>query len=139
MFSNERDQLRQVFFTAWQKHLTKTLIEPLEAEIIEVIMFHPEYHTFLENPDKYQLHDFGDSNPFLHLSLHLALREQIKTNRPAGIHAVYQALLNKIGDKMNTEHTMMDCLEQILWEAQKTQTFPNEDNYLATLQALLTR
>ena len=137
MFSNERNQMRQVFFTAWQKYLAKKPIEPLEAEVIEIIKLHPEYHALLANPEKYQHSDFDETNPFLHLSLHLALRDQIKTNRPQGIQLIYHTLLGQLKDPLQVEHKMMPCLQQILWEAQKLQTFPSEEAYLASLQSIL--
>ena len=135
MYSSERNKLRHVIFTAWQKHLQKQLLEPLEAQIVDVVLCHPEYHEMLTDADQFQDQDFGDTNPFLHLSLHLALREQIATNRPAGILQVYETLCKKLNNPLAAEHSMMECLEEVLWEAQRTSVAPDENLYLEKLKS----
>ncbi len=132
----ERDELRQVFFEAWRKHQAHLPIEPLEAHIIEIILLHPEYHELLAHPEKYQTENFSETNPFLHLSLHLALREQINTNRPIGITAIYNTLCQKYPDPHHAEHKMLECLGQILWDAQQRGKMPDEQYYLETLKKL---
>jgi hypothetical protein len=133
MFSTERDQLRKLFFESWRKYNEQLPLEPLEMQLIDIILLHPEYHTMLSNPD-HALKDFDEANPFLHMSLHLALREQIQTNRPAGIQAIHQALCIKLQDKHLAEHRMMDCLADILWQAQQTGQMPDEQTYLTCLR-----
>lgn len=135
--SSERNELRQVFFDAWHKHQNQLPVEPLEAQLIEIILQHPEYHEFLNNPEKYQDKDFTETNPFLHLSLHLALREQITINRPEGIAQIYQRLCQQFSDSLLAEHKMMICLEEVLWERQRSGTFPDEQIYLQKLRHLL--
>jgi hypothetical protein len=136
MTQSDRDESRQFFFTAWQKHLTKTPVEPLEAQIIEIILQHPEYHDLLSHPENNQNKDFTQDNPFLHMGLHLALREQISTNRPAGIQAIYQTLIAKHGDTLYVEHQMMECLAMILWQSQRSSAMPSEEQYLENLKKL---
>ncbi len=133
MFSTDRDQLRKVFFDAWQKYKQHLPIEPLEAQLIEIMLLHPEYHSVLDQPDNFHLHDFAESNPFLHMSLHLAIREQVNTNRPAGIQAIYQQHCVKSQDAHIAEHIMMDCLAEVLWQAQQDGKMPDEENYLRLL------
>jgi hypothetical protein len=133
MFSQERDQLRKVFFDAWRKHEDKLPLEPLEAQVVDVILMHPEYHFYLANQEAYQEKDFSEGNPFLHMSLHISVREQVSTNRPAGITMIYEKLCQKLGDKHLAEHHMMDCLAEILWQAQRDGTPPDENKYLGRL------
>lgn len=137
MFSNDRNELRKVFFEAWKKHQQHLPIEPLEAQVIDIILRHPEYHDILSNPEKFQTHDFMESNPFLHMSLHLALREQISTNRPAGIKAIYEKLCHQLADAHDAEHRMVECLGTILWEAQQSGKMPDEQAYLEVLRQTL--
>jgi len=99
MFSSDRDAMRKIFFEAWRKHQEKLPLEQLEAQLIDIILFHPEYQVLLDNPEQYQTVDFDETNPFLHLSLHLAIREQIKTNRPAGVTAIYETLCQHLQDR----------------------------------------
>jgi hypothetical protein len=136
MFSNDRNELRQVFFAAWGKHQQQLPIEPLEAQLIEIMLLHPEYHHILNDPENFQAENFDAENPFLHLSLHLAIREQVSTDRPAGIKEFYKTLCQKTGDALVAEHQMMDCLADILWQAQQSGTMPAEEVYLASLQKL---
>ncbi len=134
MFSTERDQLRKKFFDAWQKHLNQSPVEPLEAEIIQVVLLHPEYHVILNDLDTYQARDFAEGNPFLHMSLHLAMREQLRTNRPHGIVAVFQRYCQKFQDPHVAEHQMMEVLTQVLWQAQQEGKMPDEQVYLELLR-----
>lgn len=132
----ERDKMRAVFFTAWQKHLTQQPIEPLEAQVIEIIFSHPEYHEFFANTDNLHTDNFVGTSPFLHLSLHLSIREQISTNRPRGIKEIYHALCKKLNDAHAAEHTMLECLGQVLWDAQNSGKIPSEEIYLEKLKKL---
>jgi hypothetical protein len=136
MSTPERSELRNVFFEIWRKHRAALPIEPLEAQLLAVILEHPEYHAMLEQPDEYASKDFGTENPFLHMSLHLSLREQISTNRPAGIKQEYERLLAELNNPLAAEHKMIDCLAEILWQAQAEGKLPAEEIYLQRLQAL---
>lgn len=110
---------------------------PLEQQIVDVILAHPEYQPFLDNPAQFKEHQYypelGDTNPFLHMGLHLAIRDQIATDRPLGIKKIYQTLLAKKADPMQVEHLMMDRLAEQMWLAQKNKVAPDEQSYLAAL------
>lgn len=136
MPASERDNLRQVFFDAWNKHQNNALIEPLEAQIITIITQHPEYHGFLNQLEQLEQDHFFEQNPFLHMSLHLAIQEQIATNRPSGIKVIYSKLCVSLQDTHAVEHKMMDCLASILWNAQTTGKMPDENHYLEMLLKL---
>lgn len=106
-----------------------------------VIIDHPEYQALLENPskqlDQAYFPELGQTNPFLHMGLHLAIRDQISTDRPEGITQVYNNLLQKYYDTLVVEHLMMDSLAECLWKAQRDRSPPDEKQYLATLNQLL--
>ncbi|WED42808.1 DUF1841 family protein [Legionella cardiaca] len=131
---------RQLFFSSWQKYRQKQPLLPLEQQIVDVIIAHPEYHALLETPKQIEQSYFpemGQTNPFLHMGLHLAIRDQVSTNRPAGISKIYQALLKKYGEQILVEHLMMERLAECLWQAQRDNNVPNEQNYLQGLKQLL--
>lgn len=138
-----RDQLRQVYIEAWRKHRERLPMEPLEAQIADVIDLHPEYQTALEDPDRVLDRDYspegGQSNPFLHMGLHLAVRDQIGTDRPPGIRQCFVDLANKLGDEHEAEHRMIECLAEALWESQRSGLPPNEQTYLERVRALARR
>ena len=135
IFGQDRDELRQMYVDAWEKSSMNTILSPLEADISKVIADHPEYQDRLtaENIDAEFTPKGGESNPFLHMGLHLAIREQVATNRPPGITAAFKALLTRTGDPHKAEHLALDCLAETLWEAQKQNTPPDETAYLERL------
>lgn len=130
-------ETRQFYFASWNKFKQNQALIPLEQQIVQVVLDHPEYQPILDQPEKYQDHtyypEFGDTNPFLHMGLHLAIREQISTDRPAGIKQAYQNLLEKQSKPLEVEHLMMDQLAECLWLSQKNNTAPDENSYLQAL------
>ena len=93
IFGQDRHELREMYADAWQKHRDKTPLSPLEAQIVQVIEDHPEYHEAVGGD---LAKDFtvegGKTNPFLHMGLHLSIREQVATDRPPGIAAIFRQL-----------------------------------------------
>lgn len=134
-----RDEVRQVYLDVWRKMRQRQLLEPMEAIIADVIEAHPEYHPLLETSDEIKQQEFtpeqGQSNPFLHMGMHIALREQAGADRPAGIAGVYQRLLLSRGQH-EAEHAMMECLGQVLWQAQREGGLADENAYLECLKKL---
>jgi hypothetical protein len=141
MFQHQdRDALRRFYFTAWDKARRGAPLEPLERQLAELIGEHPEYHAMLERPDALLDRDFGpeggETNPFLHLGLHMAIREQVGTDRPPGIRALWQRLSLQRGDAHAAEHSMIEALAETLWRAQREGRAPDEQAYLGALQRL---
>lgn len=141
MFTQDRGESRQYFISVWQKHQQGQALEPLEKMVLQVIIAHPEYQALLveKNLDKDYLPEMGETNPFLHMGLHLALHEQISTDRPTGVRDIYQQLRFGAGDIHDMEHHMIECLMETLWTAQRTGQMPNEANYLTCLRHLQNR
>jgi hypothetical protein len=135
-----RDQLRQMYVDAWRKHRERIPMEPLEAQIADIIELHPEYQAALEDPDRILDRDYspegGQSNPFLHMGLHLAVRDQIGTDRPPGIRQSFIDLARKVGSEHDAEHQMIECLAEALWESQRTGRPPDEQAYLERVRGL---
>ncbi|MCC7464088.1 MAG: DUF1841 family protein [Gammaproteobacteria bacterium] len=137
MFAEQnRAQLRQGWREAWRRHRCGLPLEPLQAQIVEVIAQHPEYHALLEDAAAPPPQSDGMENPYLHLSLHLGLREQLGTNRPAGITGVFARLQRRSGSLHAAEHRMMEVLASVLWDAQRAGRAPDESDYLERLQRL---
>jgi len=136
---SNRDELRRRYYAAWQRRVEGLPLEPLDAAIADVIELHPEYHALFRTPDA--LHDGftveqGRTNPFLHMGLHLGLREQLATKRPAGIEAIHSRLARRMGSLHDAEHAMIEVLATVLWEAQRAGRAPDEQDYLARLSRL---
>ena len=139
MYSSNRNDTRQTFFDVWRKMQDDLPLTALETLMAEVIRLHPEYHPLLEDGgkslDRDWLPEGGETNPFLHLGLHIAIREQLSIDRPAGIRTAYEALLRKTGDPIQAEHAMLECLGEALWRAQRENRLPDEQAYLACIKA----
>ena len=135
----DRDQVRQMYIDVWHKLQRRQLLEPLEALIAEVIEWHPEYHGLLAEDAEIKQREFmpdgGQTNPFLHMGMHIALREQAGADRPPGIRAIYDRL-SRGRDPHEAEHAMMECLGEALWQAQRNHQPPDENNYLECLKKL---
>ena len=135
-----RDELRRIYIAAWRKRREGLPMEPLEMQVADVIALHQEYQAMLEQPDEILERDYtpegGQSNPFLHMGLHLAVRDQVATDRPAGVRAAFERLAAREGSAHAAEHAMIECLAQALWEAQRAGRPPDEAAYLATVQRL---
>ncbi len=134
-----RDEIRQIYINIWQKVQKQSLLEPMEATIADIIQLHPEYHKLLENEEGARSRDFlpeqGETNPFLHMGMHITLREQASTDRPFGFRSIYQKLRNKLGEH-NAEHAMMECLAEALWQSQKDNLPFDDTAYLSKLRNL---
>ena len=135
-----RDQTRQIFIDVWRKLRQKQPLEAMEALIADIIELHPEYHPLLDDSDRALAAEYspdsGQGNPFLHMAMHIALREQASTDRPAGIRSLHRKLCAGLG-RHDAEHAMMECLGPILWEAQRSGQMPDESAYLDCLKRLL--
>lgn len=139
MFGHDRKPIRERFIAVWRKMQARLPLEPLEAVIADVIADHPEYQTLLDDAEAVVDRDWtpegGHTNPFLHMGLHIALREQVAADRPAGIRAAVDALVARAGDRLEAEHLAIECLAEALWQAGRDGQAPDELAYLACLRA----
>ncbi|TAK91017.1 MAG: DUF1841 family protein [Burkholderiaceae bacterium] len=140
MFNPSRAQVRQFFCDTWRKHQSKTLISPQESIALRWMLEHPEYQSDLEDPDA-QERDFspeaGRTNPFLHLSMHLAIEEQLAIDQPPGIRTLYEQLRAHCETPHHAAHIVMECLGAVLWQAQRDGTAPDNEAYLECLRRQL--
>lgn len=141
MFNPSRDQARQFLIDAWRKHKAVEVVTPLEAMAVEWIALHPEYHADLERPDALTVEytvEQGRTNPFLHLSMHLAIAEQLSIDQPPGIVDAYRRLCIT-RDAHSAAHEIMECLGEVVWEAQRLGKPFSNDAYLELLRRRATR
>jgi hypothetical protein len=138
IFGQDRHELRKMYADAWRKSVDGVPLSLLEAQIAAVVEQHPEYQAVLssEDLDRDYAPEGGQTNPFLHMGLHLGIREQIATNRPPGIGEIYRKLVENRGDQHAAEHDMIECLAETLWEAQSQNRAPDEEQYLERLRRL---
>jgi len=137
MFNPSREDVRRFFCDAWRKYRLGEPLAGLEQTALEVIALHPEYHALLEDPDRTAAREYspegGELNPFLHLSLHLAIEEQLAIDQPRGIRTRFGDLVAATGSEHDAKHAMLECLGETVWEAQRTGRAPDEQDYLECL------
>lgn len=139
LLPNDREGLRAFYLEAWRKRRARLPAEPLEHQVADVIEQHPEYHALLgqggDALDRDWMPEQGESNPFLHMGLHLGLREQVATDRPAGIAALHRELAARLGAH-EAEHRMAECLAEALWHAQRNNSLPDDVSYMEALRRI---
>jgi hypothetical protein len=137
MFNPSRDQVRQFFFDAWARYREAAPLEGLATQAVEIILLHPEYQALLEKPETAVDRDYtpesGVANPFLHLSLHLAIAEQLGIDQPPGIRGEFERLLAAKG-RHDAEHAILDCLGETIWAAQRSGLPPDTISYLECIR-----
>lgn len=138
MYAPTRDQAREFFFSTWRKYRGGSPLTGLEATALDILLLHPEYHAILDDPQDYAERDFspdrGEINPFLHLSLHLAIDEQLSIDQPPGICAEYARLRERLGEAHAAKHLLLECLGETLWHAQRSGTGLDAQRYLECLR-----
>jgi hypothetical protein len=138
MFSPSREQARRFFFDTWLRYRAGEALSGLEQVALEVILEHPEYHALLDAPERNLDREFspeaGGVNPFLHLSLHLAVREQLAIDQPRGLRSEHERLLGELGSAHDAAHAALECLGEMLWQAQRMGAAPDGEVYLECLR-----
>lgn len=141
LITDSRQEARQVFFSAWRNYLDKKPIDGVEGTIVQVALQHPEYHALLEHPDQFEDKDYlpehGQTNPFLHMGMHITIEEQLSLDRPRGIKTRFKALTLQQRDAHKAQHIIMECLAEMLWQAQRQGTSPDEKSYFSCLDTSL--
>jgi hypothetical protein len=136
MSNPSREQVREMFFATWQKYRGGQPLAGIETIALQVILLHAEYHQILDHPERYRDRDYVDeSNPFLHMSLHLALEEQLSIDQPPGVVHRFGVLVSKFHDRHEALHQALECLAETVWRAQREHAAPDAAAYLDCLAA----
>ena len=140
MFAPSRDEARRFLAEAWAKQRNDQPLSALERKVVDIVALHPEVHALLEDAERQLDRDFapeaGAVNPFLHLSLHLAVAEQLAIDQPPGIRAEFERLRAHHGDEHDALHDLVECLGEVLWQAQRAGSGPDATLYLTLLASM---
>lgn len=138
MFNPTRDQARQFFFDAWRKYKNREITTGLENIALDILLLHPEYHALLDQPERYLDYDYspekGESNPFLHLALHIAIEEQLAIDQPQGIKKEFDRIMSKTGSRHEALHQLLECLAEMIWSAQRNKAAFDGEKYLECIR-----
>ena len=136
MFTSDRSKQRQYLKQAWEKYTRQDQLEPLELQLAKIVEKHPEYHDLIKNLDSEYFPEQGNTNPFLHINLHLTLQDQLTMDQPQGIRGIHNRLLVKIKDEHEVEHMMMEHIAEMIFNAQKNNTAFDLNGYIIALKKL---
>ena len=136
MFTSDRSKQRQYLKQAWEKYTIQEQLEPLELQLSKIVEQHPEYQNLIKNLDSEYFPEQGITNPFLHISLHLTLRDQITMDQPKGIKEIHSQLVLKSKDAHEVEHMMMEHIAEMIFNAQKNNAAFDLDGYIQALKQL---
>ncbi|MFN5100564.1 MAG: DUF1841 family protein [Burkholderiaceae bacterium] len=137
MFNPSREEVRRFFCDTWRKTQANSPMTELEIIARDWLLQHPEYESLLADPETAEVSDFdigqGQSNPFLHLSMHLSIAEQISIDQPTGVRDAFQQLATRLGEHQ-AHHQIMECLGEMLWTAQRNGTPPDGATYIECIR-----
>lgn len=140
MYSGDRREVREVFFRAWRNYRQNRPLAGVEQLIVDVALQHPEYQPLLELPDLQSDRDYhpllGESNPFVHMGMHIAIAEQLAIDQPPGVREHYRRLQARLPGTHAVEHAMMDCLSEVMRRAAQNQQAPDQNTYADCLRQL---
>jgi len=139
-----REQLRahrQIFWDAWQRAKDNLPLDAMQVRIARVIEMHPEYHHFFNDMEDFLERDFqvdDGMNPYLHLSLHLALEEQIATRQPPEVgNAIEYMMTTKGIDRHAALHSVLEILAESVYFSQREGKDPDVLQYLTRVRELM--
>jgi len=143
MFAPSQNDVRRFFCDAYRKRREGGVMTPLETLAADWVDEHPEYHADLADLDSALAAvfdvDAGRTNPFLHLSMHLSITEQVSIDQPRGIKQAYELLAAKRGSTHEAQHEVMECLGQMMWESQRSGLPPDGGKYIDCVRRRATR
>ena len=141
LFNPSREEVREFFCSTWQKYQDGHVLTPLEMIASQWMEQHPEFHKILSDPSGALEQEFtpekGMTNPFLHLSMHLSISEQISIDQPPGIRHIANTLSRKLDSEHEAQHQIMECLGQVLWQAQNQSKPIDVTDYVELLKKLI--
>jgi hypothetical protein len=141
MFTPSSHDVRRFFCEVFRKHHAKEILTPLESMALDWIVQHPEYDDTLKDAEAAVARDYsvegGKANPFLHLSMHLSIAEQVSIDQPRGIRAAYEALSRKLDSSHEAHHVIMECLGEMIWNSQRRGLPPDGEAYVESIKRRL--
>jgi hypothetical protein len=143
MFAPSQQDVRQFFCEVYRKQRESMPLSPIEALAADWISQHPEHFDALGDLDTalatvYDV-ESGNSNPFLHLSMHLSITEQIGIDQPHGIKQAFELLAARLGSSHEAQHQVMECLGEMIWASQRSGLPPDGERYLECVRRRATR
>ena len=134
MFEPSQQDVRRFFCETWRRQRAGLPLDAMQAKVAPWLAQHPEYDGDLANEaaalQSVYTVEQGRTNPFLHLSMHLSLVEQVDIDQPHGIRQAFEALRDRLGSAHDAHHQMMDCLGEMIWTSQRSGLPPDGQAYL---------
>ncbi|AKU23870.1 MULTISPECIES: DUF1841 family protein [unclassified Massilia] len=141
MFTPSSHDVRRFFCEVFRKQRAREILTPLEAMAQDWVQQHPEYDEALSDAEAAIARDYsvegGQANPFLHLSMHLSIAEQVSIDQPRGIRDACQTLARKLDSEHDAHHVIMECLGEMIWNSQRQGLPPDGAAYVEAIRRRL--
>ena len=143
MFQPNQSDVRRFFCAAHAGQRAGLPLDPMATIAARWIAEHPEYHGELADEAAalqavYTVEE-GRTNPFLHLSMHLTIEEQVAIDQPTGIRQAVQLLAVRRGSLHDAHHEVMECLGEMIWASQRSGLPPDGLAYIEAVRRRATR
>ena len=143
MFQPSQTDVRRFFCATYGRVRAGAPLEPMQAVAADWIAEHPEYHAALADEAAalaavYTVEE-GRTNPFLHLSMHLSIAEQVAINQPTGIRQAVALLAARRNSLHAAHHEVMEALGEMVWTSQRSGLPPDGLAYLESVRQRATR
>ena len=138
MFQPSQLDVRRFFCASHTRQQGGLPLEPMQAMAARWTAEHPEYHADLADEAAalaavYSVEE-GRTNPFLHLSMHLSIDEQIGIDQPTGIRQAVHLLASRRNSMHAAHHEVMECLGEMIWASQRSGLPPDGQAYLEAVR-----
>ena len=143
MFQPSQNDVRRFFCAAYSRSRAGLPLDPMQTLAARWVDEHPEYHADLADETAalaavYTVEE-GRTNPFLHLSMHLTIEEQLAIDQPSGIRQAVELLAARRNSLHAAHHEVMECLGDMIWASQKNGRPPDGQAYLENVRRRATR
>ena len=143
MFQPSQTDVRRFFCATNTRQRAGLPLEPMQVLAARWVDEHPEYHAELADEAAalaavYTVEE-GRTNPFLHLSMHLSIHEQVAIDQPTGIRQAVELLAARRNSLHEAHHEVMECLGEMIWASQRSGQPPDGHAYLDAVRRRATR
>ena len=143
MFQPSQSDVRRFFCATYAQQRRGAALEPMQVLAARWVDEHPEYHAELADEAAalralYTVEE-GRTNPFLHLSMHLSIQEQMAIDQPTGIRQAVDLLAARRNSMHEAHHEVMECLGEMIWASQRSGPPPDGQAYLEAVRQRATR
>lgn len=130
---------RQHYGMVWQLALAGAPLTIEQMRLVRVMQEHPEYRSIWDNPEEASagLEDLTEPNPFLHVTAHMMVEEQIAGRNPPDVAVVVSRLTRSGDSRHEAIHKVANVLMGEVWDVLAKKREFDREKYVRRLGELL--